>query len=133
MAKRGRPVTGPNLVNKLDGSREAKRRLQVILETIGGERTVASACEELKIGKSRFHELRISTLAGALESLEPRSAGRPAAEPRDVQVDELQGEIDRLRRELVVSEWRTEALRVCSTETPAVRKKKPKRRKRKPR
>lgn len=128
MAKRGRPATGPDLVHRLDGSDEAKHRLQVILETIGGERTIASACEALKIGKSRFHELRTETLARALDSLEPKPVGRPALPRPDGQLTELQDENELLRRKLTVSEWQVEALKVCSTGTTQVRKKKSRRR-----
>lgn len=91
---RGRPAKGPKLVEDLEGSVEAKRRLKVIQETISGEKGVAEACAELGIGKSAFHELRSKALQIMLSGLEPKPAGRP----RKV-VTEEQAEIDRLKRE----------------------------------
>lgn len=106
MARKG---AGPKLVNGMDGSSEAKKRLRVILETISGERTVAEACSELGIGEARFHELRAEVLAVALLHLEPRPAGRPAKEePESSEVDALKAELKELRIELQVSRVREE-------------------------
>ena len=91
---RGRPAKGAKLVEDLDGSRDAKNRLKVILEAISGEKGVAEACAELGIGKSAFHELRTKTLQATLENLEPKPAGRPRKE-----VSEDQAEVERLKRE----------------------------------
>ena len=91
---RGRPAKGPKMVEDLDGSRDAKKRLKVILETISGDRGAAEACAELGIGKSAFHELRTKALQATLENLEPRPAGRPRKE-----VSEEQAEVERLERE----------------------------------
>jgi hypothetical protein len=51
--------------------------LQVILETIAGQRTIADACEQLGIGEAMFHRLRTEVLAAGLASLEPKTVGRP--------------------------------------------------------
>jgi transposase-like protein len=91
---RGRPVKGAKLVEDLEGSRDAKKRLKVILEAISGKKSVSEACAELGIGKSAFHELRTRTLQATLENLEPKPAGRPRME-----VTEEQAEIERLKRE----------------------------------
>lgn len=74
---RGRKPTGPKLVEGLDGSDYAKLRLRVILETIGGDRTIESACDELGIGVTAFYKLRNRTLEEAVAGLEPRPVGRP--------------------------------------------------------
>ena len=93
MAK-GRPVKGPELVEGLEGSEEAKRRLEVILETLGGHKSVQEAIEQLGLRKSMFHEIRMESLKGALESLEAKPRGRPRQE-----VTEDQCENERLRKE----------------------------------
>lgn len=90
---RGRPAKGPKIVEGLEGSGDAKRRLKVILETITGDKGVAEACAELGIGKSAFHELRSKALQTMLSDLEPKHAGRPRME-----VTEEQAEIDRLKQ-----------------------------------
>ncbi len=41
---RGRYPSGPEFVDKLDGSPEAKERLKVLLETIAGQLRVGDAC-----------------------------------------------------------------------------------------
>ncbi len=81
-----RPVKGPDLVDDLDGESEAKRRLKVILEQIGGQRTVEEATAELGIGRSTFFELRGKVLRSALAGLEPQPRGRPA-EPADPEAE----------------------------------------------
>ena len=47
--KRGRPVSGANLVNNLTGSQHAKRRVELVLQTITGQITIPQACAELNI------------------------------------------------------------------------------------
>lgn len=105
----GRPPKGARLVEALEGSARAKRRLRVILETITGTRTVRAACEELAIGEAAFHKLRARTLQEAVEGLEPRPLGRPAAEQEETgEVAELEAEIKSLRRELEAARIREE-------------------------
>ena len=105
---RGRPPEGPNLVEKLDAPEDDRRRLRVILETIAGQRTVASACEELGIGAARFHELRTQALQAAVEGIAPRAAGRPAqpVEATDPKVAELEAKVRDLDLELRASHVR---------------------------
>lgn len=108
----GRPVKGPQLVQDLEGSDEAKRRMRVILETLAGQRTILDACLELGIGKSAFHELRKRVLQAALADVEPRPAGRPpTAEPPEApEVEQLKSENERLRSDLEVAHVREEIL-----------------------
>lgn len=75
---RGRRPSGPRLVEGLSGSPEAKERARVILETIAGSLTIPEACERLNLSEAHFHRLRERCLETAIESLEPRSPGRPA-------------------------------------------------------
>ena len=68
----GRPPERTKLVEKAEGSEEAKRRLRLILETLSGERTVQSACDELEICQAMFYKLRTRFLQESVESLERR-------------------------------------------------------------
>ena len=74
---RGRPAKGPKIVEGLDGSEEAKKRLEVVLETIAGKKNVGEACKTLGIERSAFHKLRSQVLQTALSDLEPKPRGRP--------------------------------------------------------
>jgi hypothetical protein len=83
---RGRYPSGPEYVEHLEGSPEAKRRAKVILQTLTGELRVLEACQTLGICEQRFHQLREAMLQAALARLEVRPAGRPRrpAEPEEV-------------------------------------------------
>ena len=107
---RGRKPSGPKLVDGLEGSALAKRRLQVILETLAGRCTIEDACEKLGLSPSAFHQLRTRTLADALASLEPRPLGRPPREvsPQDVEIEALEEEVADLRTDLQASRVREE-------------------------
>jgi hypothetical protein len=102
----GRKPAGPQIAKRLEGSPAAKQRLEVILETITGQLTVPQACQQLGIGKSRFHALRNQTLQATLEALEPHPLGRPAKPswPAQAEVDELQAELRRVRAELELAQ-----------------------------
>ena len=107
---RGRPARGPRLVEGHEGSEEAKRRLQVILETIAGERGVTEACEILGIGESAFHELRAKAIFGALSTLEPGPRGRPKREEAEEtpRIRELEQENQDLKIDLRAAQIREE-------------------------
>lgn len=105
-----RPPRGPKQVESLQGSAHAKRRLRVILETITGQRRIASACEVLGINEAAFHKLRQRTLQEAVEGLEPRPLGRPRQEPtaEEKEISALQEEIHDLKRRLHAASLREE-------------------------
>lgn len=107
---RGRPSSGADLATGTEGSDQAHRRLKVMLETLSGQKKIADACEELGIGEAQFHKLRHKMMAGALASLEPAAAGRPAGEKAqtDERVTAMQEEIRQLRIELRASQIREE-------------------------
>jgi hypothetical protein len=108
---RGRPPKGGELVWGLEGSEGAKKRLELIIETLGGRRTIAAAAEELGMVESAFKKLRERTLREALGSLEPRARGRPrrpGESPSERRLRELQGEVRELKRQLWASEIREE-------------------------
>jgi hypothetical protein len=87
---RGRRPAGPECVEHLAGSQQAKERLQVVLETLAGTCRVQEVCQRLGLSEPRFHQLRQQVLEAALERLEPRPAGRKPApdEPEEEEVGE---------------------------------------------
>ena len=107
---RGRLPAGVEAVWRLNGSDEARRRLQVILEVVAGQCRVQQACERLEVGPTQFERLRTRVLEAALEALEPRPAGRPSqpVQPLSGRVAELEEEVRQLERELVLSRAREE-------------------------
>jgi len=107
---RGRKADGPKLVESLAGSPEAKRRCRVILETLGGQRSVAKACKELGIEEARYHQLKLQALAAAVAGLEARVPGRPRKEEsaESAQVKALLEERKRLLFELQIARTREE-------------------------
>lgn len=74
---RGRPIIGVDLIERLEGPRLLRRRVQIVLATVAGALTIAQACAELGVGRTQFHALRWRVLEGALEALRPRPRGRP--------------------------------------------------------
>ena len=110
MTRAGRKPMGPQLVDRLEGSPEARARLKAILKAMTGERTIPELCTELGIKKSRFHELQFEALDGAMASLEPRPAGRPRqavdTSGLTTRVAELEAENQQLRNALFAAEVR---------------------------
>src|SRR5262249_39827417 len=77
---RGRYPSGPEYVNRLDGSARAKERLLVVLQTMVGKYRVQEACQLLGICEQRFDQLREQALQAALRELEGKPGGRPRRE-----------------------------------------------------
>lgn len=73
-----RPIVGPDLVDELEGNKEAKARLKTMLEQMSGEVTVDEACAELGVARSTYFALRQRALSAAVIGLEPKPRGRPA-------------------------------------------------------
>lgn len=101
MTRAGRKPLGPALVQHLEGSEQAKERLEVILQTITGELTIEAACQCLGIRAARLHALRAEVLEAALAQLEPRPAGRPPqiSSPADQRIAELEEELREKQRQ----------------------------------
>jgi transposase-like protein len=110
MARRGRKPTGAQLVERLDGSAHAKNRLEAILETLSGQRTIPDACERLGIQETMFHKMRSQVLQTALSRLEPRPLGRPpqAISPEAQRIAELEDELARQQIKLRAAHVRQE-------------------------
>ncbi len=69
--------------------------MKVILEALGGQRSVASACKELGVGPTQYANLRDQMLQGALDAMTPKPVGRPrlAARRTQAEVDELEDQL----------------------------------------
>ena len=74
---RGRKAPGPEFVQRLKGDAAAKRRLEVILQTITGQIGITEAAEVLKITTQRVHMLREEALQASVDKLTHRPGGRP--------------------------------------------------------
>jgi hypothetical protein len=114
MKRKGCKPKGSALVANLDGSLQAKERLEVILETLAGHLSIGQACQRLGVKEARFHQLRTEALAASLARLEPRSAGRPSrqASTEEIRQQELEREVAELQSELRVAAVREEIARV---------------------
>jgi hypothetical protein len=104
----GRPPLGPELVDRLGTTEEAKARLKAILETLAGTKTVEEACAQLDVSESRFHELRAEALAGAATVLEPAPRGRPrrTEDPAQSELEALKGRVKELEQDLIFAKTR---------------------------
>lgn len=106
---RGRPITGVDLIERLDGPRTIRRRVRVVLATVAGDLTIAHACAELGIGRTQFHALRWRVLQGALEALRPRPRGRPRhVDGESAAIQQLQARIRELEVALKTTALRSE-------------------------
>jgi hypothetical protein len=114
MKRKGRKPEGSALVERLDGSQQAKERLEVIIETLAGRLTIAEAGMRLGVKAARFHRLRTAVLKACLGCLEPQSAGRPrhTATAEEIRRGELEREIVELKSELKIAVVREEIARV---------------------
>jgi hypothetical protein len=104
---RGRLPSGPEYVDLLAGSDQAKERLKTVLETLAGTCRVQEACQRLKISEPRFHQLRQQVLEAGLAEIEPRAKGRPAKK-----LSPAEEEIARLREQLAAKEVELRAAQV---------------------
>jgi hypothetical protein len=105
---RGRRPSGPEYVERLEGSAQAKERLHVVLQTLAGTCRVQQACDRLGVCAQRFHQLRTQLLQAALDSLEPQPAGRPCPVAPDAQTQELAAAVQQLQVELRAAQTREE-------------------------
>lgn len=128
----GRPHEGANLVDRLAGSEDAKRRFRTIIETITDETLVKDAIIRLGISETRFYQLRDEVLKAGLSSMEPAKPGRPSSRsPEDVEeIDRLRLENASLRVELRRERARADVGEVLSMPEEPEKKTEPKRRKR---
>lgn len=71
-------------------------RLALVLEVLAGKTTVSEAARELGMSRNHFQTLLHRGLAGLIEGMGPKSAGRPA---KPAELLALQEEVEQLRRE----------------------------------
>jgi len=105
---RGRYPSGPEYVEQLEGSAQAKHRLRVVLETMTGKYRVQEACQLLDICEQRFHQLRAELLQAALEQLEAKPPGRPRSQPVPVEAEAVRDRLADMELELRVAQVREE-------------------------
>ena len=108
----GRKPLGPALVEHLEGSANAKERLELILATIAGQISVVAAAERLGISEAMFYKVRERVLQVCLADLEPKPLGRPPTRltQDQQQVQELEAQVTALQRELAGQAVRVELL-----------------------
>jgi hypothetical protein len=75
---RGRWPAGLEYIDKLEGSVATKERFKSILCTLFHQARVVDVCSHHGFGETRFEQLRHTSIQGALNSIEPRPAGRPS-------------------------------------------------------
>jgi transposase-like protein len=108
----GRKPLGPALVEHLEGSDNAKERLELILSTLAGQISVVAAAERLGISEAMFYKVRHRVLQICLEDLEPKPLGRPPVRLTEDQQQrqELETQVTALQRELAAQSVRVELL-----------------------
>jgi hypothetical protein len=109
MAK-GRTPSPQKLLESLEGSELAKRRMRWIMLTLSHQCAVQQACEDLGISEAAFHKLRRSAMRQFIMDLEPKRRGRPREAPpqADPQMLELQEQNRQLTLQLTASRVREE-------------------------
>lgn len=75
----GRRCDLTRLVDSLDGSIDAKKRMRAITRAATNDLSVAAAAAELDVSPQRFHDMRADMLQAGLAALEAKPAGRPKA------------------------------------------------------
>lgn len=110
MRGRGRKPDLDGLIERREGSEEAKRKVKTLLRTFGEELTVIDAGRELGLGEGRAHVWRERMLQGAVLAMEPKPVGRPRRSegPEEGEVERLERELSELRRELLLERVREE-------------------------
>jgi hypothetical protein len=101
---------GAALVDRVEGSAGAKRKLRLFLETLGDRVSVVEASRRLGISEMAFYKARRRFLSESVELLEPRRPGRKPRErsPEDGRIADLEEKVRVLEREVRLREAREE-------------------------
>ncbi len=142
---RGRYPSGPEYVEHLQGSPQAKARAKVVLEVTGGRARVLEACAQLGISEQRFYQLREGGFQALVDFMESRPAGRPPqpTSAADQRVRQLEAQVAALELELRAARAQVEIATVLprlvhevepekKTSPPATRRRRRRRRSRTP-
>jgi len=108
MKMRGRYPAGPEYVDILEASPQAKQRTKLILETVFGGSRVAEACAALAICPQRFHQLREELLQAAVAPMEVQPGGRRQRPAESEEVVALRQELAELKMALRLAQVRLE-------------------------
>jgi hypothetical protein len=101
-----RPPLGPALIDKLEGSADAKRRARLVVETLAGLVSVEDAAQQLDVSPQRFHVLRDDLLSSMIAQAEPKPVGRPpSTSSEDERLEQARQEGAAAERAKVQSEW----------------------------
>jgi hypothetical protein len=107
---RGRPPSGPEFVDRLDGTPKAKKRFKKVLEALMGKCTAREACAALEIKEARFDQLRLESLQAGVCALEDGQPGRPPYTPSPLAVENqrLTQQVAQLEEQLQLALLRAE-------------------------
>jgi len=94
----GGPAPRP-AVRKPAGSERARQVAAVVLEVLGGTRSVAEAASVLGVSPPRYYALEAQALAGLVHGCEPRGKGHRHAPGAEQELQSLKQEQARLTRE----------------------------------
>jgi transposase-like protein len=113
---RGRYPLGLEVLDRVEGSAEAKKRARLIAGTISGDYRKHEVCAELGISQQRFQQLRQKMANIIVGSQERRRPGRKrkSAGPEAQRIAELEAELADLRRELQTAQTREEIALILS-------------------
>jgi len=107
--RRGRPPAGVRVIEQLTAPAAVRRRVRIVLATLTGERSIADACTQLGVRRSRVYALRRQVLQGALDALQARLQGRPqVTRPDDAEVRSLRQRVHELELALRATQLRSE-------------------------
>lgn len=105
---RGRYPAGPEYVDTLEASPQAKQRTKMILQTVFNGARVGEVCTALDICPQRFHQLREELLQAATAAMEVQPGGRRRRPVESEEVNALRRELEELKLALHVAQVRAE-------------------------
>jgi transposase-like protein len=107
---RGRYPLGLEVLDRAEGSAEAKKRARLIAGTISGAYRMHEVCAELGISQQRFQQLRHKMARIMVGSQERRAPGRKrrALSAEAQRIAELEAEIAALRQAVLTAQTREE-------------------------
>jgi hypothetical protein len=105
---RGRYPAGPEYVDTLEASPQAKKRTKMILQTVFSGLRVREVCAALDICPQRFQQLREEVLQAALASMEVQPGGRRRRPVESEEMAALREELEELKLALHLAQVRAE-------------------------